>query len=90
MSTLLSSVRLQDRGQPLFVERVLELLELRDDLVLFRLEHQVQAAQDDERQDHIPVLVRLERAAQDVVRYLLDEVRFFSEVVWSHEEVPVV
>ena len=37
------------------------------------------------RQDHIPVLVRLERAAQDIVRYLPDKVRFFSEVVWVME-----
>ena len=43
-------------------------------------------------QDHIPVLVRLERVAhtQCTVRYLPDEVRFFSEVVWSHEEIPVM
>jgi hypothetical protein len=34
--------------------------------------------------------VRLERAAQDVVRYLPDKICFFSEVVWGHEEVPVM
>lgn len=28
-------------------------------------------------QNHIPVLMRLERAAQDVVRYYPDEIRFF-------------
>lgn len=42
--------------------------------------------------DRVPVLVCLERATHTkcVVRYLPDEIRFFSEAVWGHEEVPVV
>ena len=35
-------------------------------------------------------LVRLKRAAKDIVRYLPDEICFFSEVVWGHEEVLVM
>ena len=46
--------------------------------------------EDDERQDHVPFFVCLERASQDIVRYLPDKVRFFSEVVWGHGEVPVM
>jgi hypothetical protein len=30
--------------------------------------------------------MHLERAAQDVVRYLPNKVCFFSEVVWGHED----
>jgi hypothetical protein len=52
-----------DGTVPLFVQRVLELFELLDHRILLRLEHQVQTAQDDKRQDHIPVFVGLERAA---------------------------
>jgi hypothetical protein len=46
---------------------------------------QVQPAQDDKRQDHIPVLVCLERAAQDVVSDLPDKVCLFLEVVGDYE-----
>jgi hypothetical protein len=49
-----------------------------------RLEHQVQAAQDDEGQDHVPVLVRLERAAENVICDLPDKVGFFSEKTYLH------
>ena len=39
---------------------------------------------DPDGQDHFPMLVRLERAVQDIVRYLPDKICFFSEVVWGH------
>jgi len=41
--------------------------------------------------EEVPVLVCLECASYTrcVVRYLPDKVRFFSEVVWGHGEVPI-
>jgi hypothetical protein len=53
----------QDRSQPFFIEGLFELLKLLDDRVLLRFEHQVQAAEDNKGQDHVSILMSLERAA---------------------------
>ncbi len=79
----------QDRNHAFFIKRFFELLELLDDLIFFRFEHQIEPAQHDEGQNHIPILVRLERAAQDVVCDGPDEVCFFREVV-CHEVFPMI
>ena len=58
--------------------------------ILTSFNYMVKPAEQNEGQHHTPIVVHLERAPQDIVRYLPDKVRFFSEVVWGHEEVPVV
>jgi len=65
-------------------EHVLEPLVRADDLVLLIPQHTIEPTQDDERQRHIPVFMRLEGSPQDVIGNLPDEIGFVLEVV-RHE-----
>ena len=48
-------------------------------LILPPVEDAVETAEDDERQRDVPVFVRLERATEDVIGHLPDEVGFGLE-----------